>query len=219
MPDGWGYANTNDSVHYRHRSGWPGWCGRSFGVATTNIWGRRSHWIVSRRKGGTLILTRQTIVSTRPGREVRSYERDGRMYLDGGSYQRGLDGCSYRWTCVSTVKQCTHAHVDEEGKYAHMKGTDVCIDEEGIEARINEETTEALSTRNSRTLISTISTRNGFDEEWSVEEGTHAQSHLYDKEGRYAVRLYLVWKRFTLVSRQGFTIHVVHWLIMSRKLK
>ena len=74
-----------------------------------------------------------------------------------------------------------------------MKGTDVCIDEEGIEARINDEMTEALSTRNSRTLISTtISTRNGFDEEWSVEEGTHAQSHLYDKEGRYAVRSYLV---------------------------
>ena len=29
-----------------------------------------------------------------------------------------------------------------------MKGTDVCIDEEGIEARINDEMTEALSTRN-----------------------------------------------------------------------
>ena len=24
MTDGWGYANTNDSVHYRHRSGWSG---------------------------------------------------------------------------------------------------------------------------------------------------------------------------------------------------
>ena len=122
------------------------------------------------------------------------------MYLDGGSYQRGLDGGSYRHyrqgmdgRVYPSVKQCTHAHVDEEGKYAHMKGTDVCIDEEGIEARINDEMTEALSTRNSRTLISTtISTRNGFDEEWSVEEGTHAQSHLYDKEGRYAVRSYLV---------------------------
>jgi len=66
-----------------------------------------------------------------------------------------------------SVKQCTHAHVDEEGKYAHIKGTDVCIDEEGTEARIKEETTEALSTRNSRTLIRQYrrgmdSTRNGL---------------------------------------------------------
>ncbi len=95
------------------------------------------------------------------------------MYLDGGSYQRGLDGCSYRQyrqgmdgRVYPSVKQCTHAHVDEEGKYAHIKGTDVCIDEEGTEARIKEETTEALSTRNSRTLIRQYrrgmdSTRNG----------------------------------------------------------
>ena len=58
-----------------------------------------------------------------------------------------------------SVKQCTHAHVDEEGKYAHIKGTDVCIDEERTEARINEETTEALSTRNSRTLRDSVRRR------------------------------------------------------------
>ena len=109
-------------------------------------------------------------------------------------YRQGMDGRVY-----PSVQQCTHAHVDEEGKNAHMKKTDVCIDEKGTEARIieegteahiNEETTEALSTRNSRMLISTISTRNGFDEEWSVEEGTHAaRSISFVRQGREARRM------------------------------
>ena len=168
---------TNDRIDKARKGGTLIWKGRTYlsrrRLISTRL-GRMLISTISTRNGWTCVSIRQAMYarSCRWGREVRSYERDGRLYWRGrdwGSYQRWNDGGS-----------------------------------------INEELT---------TLISTISTRNGFDEEWSVEEGTHAQSHLYDKEGRYAVRSYLVWTRFTLVSRQGFTIHVVHWLIMSRKLK
>ena len=226
MTDGWGYANTNDSVHYRHRSGWPGWCGRSFGVATTNIWGRRSHWIVSTRKGGTLILTRQTIVSTRPGREVRSYERDGRIYLDGGSYQRGLDGCSYRQyrqgmdgRVYPSVKQCTHAHVDEEGKYAHIwKGRTFVLTRKGL---------RLLSTMKRRRLYQRGTHGRSFDnidEEWirrgMVCRRRYARSISFVRQGR-EVRCTLVscMKKIYVSIETRIYYSCSALLIMSRKLK
>jgi hypothetical protein len=81
-----------------------------------------------------------------------------------------------------SVEECTHAHVDEEGKYAHMKGTDVCvcINEEGTDARIIEEGAEAC--------INKETTEAHINEELT---NTHSdnideESHTYDKEGRYA---------------------------------
>jgi hypothetical protein len=62
-----------------------------------------------------------------------------------------------------SVEECTHAHVDEEREYAHMKGTDVCvcINEEGTDAHIIEEGAEACI--NEETTDAHI---NNIDEEW-----------------------------------------------------
>ena len=111
------------------------------------------------------------------------------MYLDGGSYQRGIGKCSYRQYrrgmdggVYPSVEECTHAHVDEEGKYAHMKGTDVCvcINEEGTDARIIEEGAEAcINKETTEAHIKEELTNTHSD---NIDE----ESHTYDKEGRYA---------------------------------
>ena len=106
------------------------------------------------------------------------------MYLDGGSYQRGMEGCSYRQYqggmdggVYPSVKECTHAHVDEEGKYAHMKGTDVCvcINEEGIDALIIEVGAEAcINERTTEAHINEKLTDTHID---NIDK----ESHTYDK--------------------------------------
>ena len=138
----------------------------------------------------------QALTATRKGgegrrREVRSYERDGRMYLDGGSYHEvwtdaHIDNIDEEWmdVCIHPSRNVRTLMSMRKGSMLILKGwtfvfvstrkvlmpvssrkgqrAEACINEETTKAHINEELTD--------THIDNI------DEE----------SHTYDKEGRYA---------------------------------
>ena len=97
------------------------------------------------------------------------------------------------WRCVSIRRGCVSI-----GKYAHMKGTDVCvcINEEGTDARIIEEGVEAC--------INKETTEAHINGELM---NTHSDNiDKDDKKGRYAHM-----KEIYISSmRQEIYIHVAH---------
>ena len=104
-----------------------------------------------------------------------------------------MEVCINGWRCVSIRRGCVSI-----GKYAHMKGTDVCvcINEEGTDARIIEEGVEAC--------INKETTEAHINGELM---NTHSDNiDKDDKKGRYAHM-----KEIYISSmRQEIYIHVAH---------